>query len=60
MSEPARIVGPADTAPHPTNPEAQAWLDEVYAEAANGSLWNTPPIREQLRDHYKRVDFPPK
>ena len=36
-------------------PEVRAWLASVEADAADGSLWNSPSIREQLSDHYKRV-----
>lgn len=54
MSEPARIPEFADTSPCPTTPEAEAWLDEVYSDAADGSLWAVPSIREQLSEHYSR------
>ena len=40
--------------PQPSTAEAQAWLDDVHADASDGSLWETPSIREQLRDAYKR------
>lgn len=56
MSDAARIYEPDPDAPQwPSNPEAKAWLDSIYADAADGTLWKTPPIREQLREHYKRV-----
>jgi hypothetical protein len=55
VNEPAPVDEPIDASPHPTTPEAQAWLAGVYAAAADGSLFKTPSIREQLSEHYKRV-----
>lgn len=53
-----QLAGPnerADTDPSPTTAEGQEWLDGVQRDAANGSLFETPSIREQLREHYQRA-----
>lgn len=51
----AEINEHADTDPTPTTADGQAWLDAVRADAADGSLFAVPSIREQLFEAYERA-----
>jgi len=55
MSDGATAYEPADTTPRPFTPEGQAWVESVHADAADGTLWDSPSIREQLSEHYRRI-----
>jgi len=37
------------------SPGAIHWLRAIEKAKADGTLWKSPPLREQLRRHYKRL-----